>query len=185
MTPVRLLILPATVEQPCRQILFGPEDHVMEDSRLDYGGPWLGDVPTVLAVPGADVLARRLVLPNGPRAQVEAAAALILEEELASTREPLRVAMGPQEADGARLVAAASANRVNAWIEMARALGADPVAEIKGQGGVVFGRRGVTISPCPLSLTSCRCCCRTGASHRSSPGRASWPPSPPQRARRS
>ena len=130
MTPVRLLILPATVEQPCRQILFGPEDHVMEDSRLDYGGPWLGDVPTVLAVPGADVLARRLVLPNGPRAQVEAAAALILEEELASTREPLRVAMGPQEADGARLVAAASANRVNAWIEMARALGADPVAVI-------------------------------------------------------
>ncbi|WP_296816597.1 type II secretion system protein GspL [Brevundimonas sp.] len=130
MTPIRLLILPATADQTCRQILFGPEDHVMEDQRLDYGGPWLGDTPAVLAVPGADVLARRLVLPAGSRAQVEAAATMILEEDLASTHETLRVAVGPVEADGARLVVAASANRVQAWMEIARALGAEPAVVI-------------------------------------------------------
>lgn len=128
MTPIRLILLPSDPEWPVRQILFGPDDRVIEDTRLEYGGPWLGDTPTVLAVPGSDVAARRLVLPNGPRAQLEAAAGLILEEELSEASEAMRVAVGPAEPDGTRIVAAASAARAQGWLEIARGLGAEPQA---------------------------------------------------------
>ena len=47
MTPIRLIILPTSAEASCRQILFGPDDQVIEDTRLEYGGPWLDGAPVV------------------------------------------------------------------------------------------------------------------------------------------
>lgn len=126
MTPIRLIILPATPEQPCRQILFGPDDQVIEDSRLDYGGPWLDGAPVVLAAPGSDIAFRRLALPNGSRAQATAAAQLAMEAEAASGAETLSVAIGAPDHDGLSPVCAVAANRLRAWIEVARALGAEP-----------------------------------------------------------
>lgn len=125
-TPIRLIILPATADQPCRQILFGPDDHVMEDSRLEYGGPWLDGAPVVLAAPGQDILFRCLELPTGSRAQAQAAAALAMEADSASDRDTLVVAVGDPDMDGLSPVCAVEAARLRAWTEVARALGVEP-----------------------------------------------------------
>lgn len=126
MTPIRLIILPTSAEASCRQILFGPDDQVIEDSRLEYGGPWLDGAPVVLAAPGQDILFRRLALPTGSRAQAQAAAALAMETETASERDTLLVAAGAPGPDGLSPVCAVEATRLRAWIEVARALGVEP-----------------------------------------------------------
>ena len=126
MTPIRLIILPTSAEASCRQILFGPDDQVIEDTRLEYGGPWLDGAPVVLAAPGQDILFRRLNLPTGSRAQAQAAAALTMEAETASERDTLFVAVGSPEVDGLSPVCAVEVTRLRAWTEVARALGVEP-----------------------------------------------------------
>lgn len=126
MTPIRLIILPTSAEASCRQILFDADDQVIEDSRLEYGGPWLDGAPVVLAAPGQDILFRRLALPTGSRAQAQAAAALAMEAETASERDTLLVAVGAPNPDGLSPVCAVETTRLRAWTEVARALGVEP-----------------------------------------------------------
>jgi general secretion pathway protein L len=84
-------------------------------------------VPTtiVLVVPGAEAVARWLALPGRNDLQARAAARLLLEDEQA-LGEPVHVALGPVEADGARLVVSAAEARMQAWLATARLHGLEP-----------------------------------------------------------
>jgi len=80
---------------------------------------------TVLVIPGADARLGRLDLPAETEAQARAAAALLFERSLAQS-EDLHFAVGAQQQDGARLVAAIARPRLEAWLEACRRFGADP-----------------------------------------------------------
>lgn len=104
------------------------ENGVLERGPIAAAPAPHADLRTVLVVPGVEVLCRWLSLPRGQDAQVAAAAALMLEDELAGSREDLHVALGAPEPDGTRLVVVADRVRMQAWLDDAAALGVRPSA---------------------------------------------------------
>lgn len=84
------------------------------------------DGPSILVVPGEDVLVRWLALPARRDAQAASAAAFMLEEELAAPRDRLHVALGASEADGLRLVVVVDRERMQSWLGAAAAAGLAP-----------------------------------------------------------
>ncbi|MCR5874061.1 type II secretion system protein GspL [Phenylobacterium sp. J426] len=79
----------------------------------------------VLVVPGIEAVARWLTLPGRNDLQARAAARLLLEDEQA-VAEPIHVALGAIEPDGARLVVSAAEARMQAWLATARLHGLEP-----------------------------------------------------------
>lgn len=91
-----------------------------------------GDLPsapperTVLILPGADAHLRRLELPARSDAQARAGAQMLLGGKLAGG-EKMHYAVGaPQDGSGARLVAAISEARLQAWLARCRGIDAEP-----------------------------------------------------------
>lgn len=105
---------------------------------LDAGGAVLGRGPlarlppasgrVVVAVPGAQALARWIDLPARTEAQARSAAAFLLEDALATPREATHVALGAAEADGRRLAVAADKAVMRGWMAEIAALGLSPAA---------------------------------------------------------
>lgn len=81
---------------------------------------------TVLVIPGADARLKQIRLPARSEAQARAGAAALFGADL-SSGESMHFAVGAQQdADGKRLVAAISFDRMAHWLESAHALGCDP-----------------------------------------------------------
>jgi len=81
---------------------------------------------TALVVPGIEASARWLHLPTRQAAQALAAARLQWEDESALSDEALHLALGPLEEDGHRLAVAVARERMQVWLEEARAFGVEP-----------------------------------------------------------
>ncbi|MDO8900112.1 MAG: type II secretion system protein GspL [Phenylobacterium sp.] len=84
---------------------------------------------TVLVIPGADVLVRWAPIKAASEAQARGAALAQLEDQMTSAAG-VHVALGPQEADGQRLVVALSGARMQAWLDHAALHGVSPVLVI-------------------------------------------------------
>lgn len=81
------------------------------------------DEKSVVAVPGEEATCRWLDLPSGRDTQAAVAAGFLLEEELATPRHDLHVAVGPAAASGRRLAVFVNDERMRAWTETAAQLG--------------------------------------------------------------
>lgn len=130
MTAFRLAFLPADPDGQGRYIDYGAEGHVLSHGALAYGQPAPPPAPTILALPGTDVLAQRMSLPSASRSQAEAAARLLLADEMAVAAEPLRIAVSDPLADGTRWAAGVAEARLSHWLETARGMGVEPGAVV-------------------------------------------------------
>jgi general secretion pathway protein L len=83
-------------------------------------------LPCALIVPGAEALARWLPLNVRTEAQAGPAAAILLEEQLATPRDRIQVALGAPEPDAPRLAVVVDREVLDGWIERATALGVFP-----------------------------------------------------------
>lgn len=81
---------------------------------------------TVLAVPGAQALARWVDIPARTEAQARSAAAFLLEDELAAPRGSTHIALGPGDGIGRRLVVVADRAEMQGWLARAAGLGLRP-----------------------------------------------------------
>lgn len=120
-------------------VLIGGDDvnAPMAWARADGGGevsergqpgqtpPAAAPARTILILPGAEARVRRLETEARTEAQARAAAQYLFEGALAGQQE-MHYAAGPAHADGARLVAAMAAPRLQLWLDRCRDLGADP-----------------------------------------------------------
>jgi type II secretion system protein L len=102
------------------------------DQVLRRGSSADGPIPataaerTVLVLPGVDAQVKTVALPAQSEAQARKAAALMFEGALVAA-EGVHYAVGaPIDADGTRLVAAMDRPRLQAFLDRARSLGADP-----------------------------------------------------------
>lgn len=125
MRRTRLVLIPSEGGDPAPFLMLDADGRVLERGHLSVEAPALpgGRVRTVAVVPGADVLVRWLTLPAGRPVQQRAAALWALREDLAVDPGGMRVALGPVEADGSRLVAAVSEGRLTAWADALARLG--------------------------------------------------------------
>lgn len=125
MSRTRLVLIPAEGSDPAPFLMLDADGRLLERGHLSVEAPALpgARVRTVAVVPGADVLIRWLALPAGRPVQQRAAALWALREDLAVDPAGMRVALGPVEADGSRLVAAVSEGRLMAWIDALSRLG--------------------------------------------------------------
>lgn len=119
MSRTRLVLLPADPGAAAPFLMLDTDGRVLERGHLSAETPALAGarVRTVAVVPGADVLIRWLTLPAGRPVQQRAAALWALREDLAVDPAGMRVALGPVEADGSRLVAVVSEGRLTAWVD--------------------------------------------------------------------
>lgn len=124
MSRTRILLL-ADAGRPSPWLIVDAAGHVLQRGQLPPGERLEGEAPVVLIVPGTDVLVRWMDLPGKGEAQIAAAAAWALREDLAVEPERVAVALGAPVA-GPRLVAAAARPLVEAW-----------TAWIEAAGGVV------------------------------------------------
>ncbi|MBI2260619.1 MAG: hypothetical protein HYU62_03025 [Caulobacterales bacterium] len=125
MKPTRLILIPALNSQPAPFMVVAPDGYVLDRGMLT---PDAVERPapmrTVAVVPGADVTVRWLDLPAGGAAQVRAAAAWRLRDDLAATSERLAVVVGPVPAPGQpRLTAVVSRSLLEAWTDYLEGLG--------------------------------------------------------------
>jgi type II secretion system protein L len=92
----------------------------------DGGMPAGQPARTILVLPGADAQLKRLELPARSEAQARAGAEMLFGGKLAGG-EKMHYAIGaPQDAAGARLVAAIAEPRLQAWLDQCWSVGADP-----------------------------------------------------------
>lgn len=127
MSRIRLLLLPHAAGQPAPFMIVGSDGGVLQRGLLREGDEHAPEpMRTVVVVPGADVLIRWLDLPARSEAQAMASAAWRLRDEAASDPERLRIGLGRPAPDGRRMVVAAGAAHVEAWVEQALALGVRP-----------------------------------------------------------
>lgn len=104
--------------------------HVLQRGQLTPGERLDGEaMPTVLVVPGTDVLVRWLDLPGRGEAQIAAAAAWALRDDLAVEPERVALALGAPSA-GPRLIAAAARPLVEAWTSWAEEVGGPVTAVV-------------------------------------------------------
>jgi general secretion pathway protein L len=126
MTPTRIVLLPHTPDAAALSLVVA-DGRVIERAELaadpiDPPEP----LPCVLIVPGTEALARWLALPVRTEAQAGPAAAILLEEQLATPRDRSHLALGAPEDDGQRLVVVVDRAVLDGWIEQATSLGVFP-----------------------------------------------------------
>lgn len=125
MKPTRLLLIPANAAQPAPYLVVGPDGYILRRGTLtpDAGEP-LQAMRTVAVTPGADVMIRWLDLPTGSLAQMRAAAAWSMRDDVAVTAERLATILGPVTPPGQpRLTAVVSRSLLAAWMDYLGALG--------------------------------------------------------------
>jgi general secretion pathway protein L len=126
MKPTRLILIPAVAAQPAPFLILAPDGFVLERGVLTLEGVERPEpMRTVAVTPGADVTIRWLDLPAGGAAQVRAAAAWSLRDDMAATPDRLATVLGPPAgaAGQPRLVAVVSRSLLEAWTDYLEALG--------------------------------------------------------------
>lgn len=126
MKPIRLILIPASVDDPAPWLILGEEGQVRERGVLtpDDAPPASASIRTVAIAPGAETTLRWVDLPAGNAAQLRAAAAWAMRETVAAAPDRLAVAVGPAAPAGEpRLVAVTSRALLQAWIDHLGALG--------------------------------------------------------------
>lgn len=127
MTRIRLILMPAEADAPCPWLVIGEGGAVLERGQLSPEHPTYGPVArTVLVAPGSDVLVRWLDLPAQRPAQARAAAAWMLRDEVATPVDQLQITVADSVEGEASLVAAVAVERLQGWLDRARALGVEP-----------------------------------------------------------
>jgi general secretion pathway protein L len=127
MSLTRLILLSASPDEPSPYLVVDPAGMVVTRGSLSAAAPAPpNDVRTVLIVPGQDVTARWLTLKAVSQTQAASAAAMMLADDLAAPRESLHVALAAPDADGERLVCIVGKARMQALMDQATALGAEP-----------------------------------------------------------
>lgn len=117
-------------DNPAAQIVWA---RVSADGRVVAQGaahqtppPAMPPQRTILVLPGAEARLKRLELPARTEAQARAGAPFLFEGVLADDQDTHFAVGDAQDAAGLRLVAAISSQRLQAWLERCRTLGADP-----------------------------------------------------------
>ena len=150
MTITRLVFL-AGPQAPWPFLRASEEGEVLQRDTLpaDAPRPDSADVDR-LVVPGADILARWLDLPDRNDVQARSAVTFLLQDEVIEAGDDLHIALGAAEPDGRRLAVVARAEVVAGWLEQARSRGVEPASitpdclllpEPEGEG-VVMARFG-------------------------------------------
>ncbi len=125
MKPTRLVLIPALSGQSAPYMVVAPDGAVLDRGVLvpdpvERPGP----MRTVAVCPGADVSIRWLDLPPGGAAQLRAAAAWRLRDELAAAPDRVATVVAPPAgADQPRLVAVVGLGLLQAWSDYLEALG--------------------------------------------------------------
>ncbi|HEV2081560.1 MAG TPA: type II secretion system protein GspL [Brevundimonas sp.] len=124
MIPTRLILLPGRADEAAPFMTLDASGAVLERGRLSPDAPATASAPrTVVIVPGARVLMRRLALPAGTPAQTRAAALWSLRDDLAAPGETLRAAVGAADAEGRRWVAVVDEAAAASWSDWLRLSG--------------------------------------------------------------
>lgn len=125
MKPTRLILIPALNGQPAPFMVIAPDGYVLDRGLLALDAVERPEpMRTVAVVPGSDVSVRWLDLPAGGAAQVRAAAAWALRDDLAAAPDRVAVVVGPIPAPGEpRLTAVVSRSLLEAWTDYLEALG--------------------------------------------------------------
>lgn len=125
MKPTRLVLIPALAGQPAPYMIVAPDGFVLDRGVLALDAPERPEpMRTVAICPGADVAIRWLDLPPGGAAQVRAAAAWMLRDDMAAAPDRLATVVGPPAGpDQPRLVAVVSHGLLQAWSDYLEALG--------------------------------------------------------------
>lgn len=125
MKPTRLVLIPTLSGQPAPYMIVAPDGFVLDRGMLTVDVVERPEpMRTVAICPGADVSIRWLDLPVGGAAQLRAAAAWMLRENLAATPDRVAVVVGPPAGPGQpRLVAVVGLGLLQAWTDYLEALG--------------------------------------------------------------
>lgn len=125
MKPTRLILIPTLTGQPAPYMIVAPDGGVLLRGVLTLDAVERPEpMRTVAICPGADVSVRWLDLPAGGAAQLRAAAAWRLREDLAATPDRVATVVGPPAGpDQPRLVAVVSQSLLQAWTDYLEALG--------------------------------------------------------------
>jgi general secretion pathway protein L len=125
MKPTRLILIPVVAAQPAPFLIVTPDGYVLERGVLTLDAVERPEpMRTVAVTPGADVTLRWLDLPAGGAAQMRAAAAWSLRDDMAAAPDRLATVLGPPAPPGQpRLVAVVSRSLLEAWTDYLEALG--------------------------------------------------------------
>ncbi|HYD28160.1 type II secretion system protein GspL [Brevundimonas sp.] len=125
MKPIRLILIPTLTGQPAPFLIVAPDGGVLQRGVLTLDAVERPEpMRTVAICPGADVSVRWLDLPAGGAAQLRAAAAWRLRDELVATPDRVATVVGPPAGPGQpRPVAVASLALLQAWSDYLEALG--------------------------------------------------------------
>ncbi len=131
MTKLRLIFLPDDPHAAAPTLTVDADGRVMARAALRADEPNLpDDSRDILVVSGVEAVAHRLSLPMRDARQARGAAAILLEDSLASSRETTHLALGDADPGGERMVVAVSDARMQAWLEQAARLGVRPDAMV-------------------------------------------------------
>lgn len=124
MTRTRLILLPPVAGDPAPWLSLDAAGQVLARGQLGPGDPVpVGEMRTVVIVPGSEVTVRRVQVAARTEAQARAAALLSLREGLAEDPERLTLALSPGAPDAPRLAAVAARAAVEGWRDWVRTLG--------------------------------------------------------------
>ncbi len=125
MKPTRLILIPALAGQPAPYMIVGPDGAVLDHGLLPLDAVERPEpMRTVAICPGADVSIRWLDLPPGGAAQLRAAAAWRMRDELVAAPDRVATVVGPATGpDQPRLVAVVGLGLLQAWSDYLEALG--------------------------------------------------------------
>ncbi|CAN1558723.1 PulL Type II secretory pathway, component PulL [Caulobacteraceae bacterium] len=128
MTPNRLILLSAP-DSPWPWLTVTETGAILQRGVLppDAAPPETPMIDRVI-VPGADVVARWLDLPEGNALQTRSAAAFLLEDDIAAEQEAVHVSVGTLDANGRRLATLVGQARIQGWLAEAQARGVTPVS---------------------------------------------------------
>ncbi|MEI7932114.1 MAG: type II secretion system protein GspL [Alphaproteobacteria bacterium] len=126
MSLTRLVILARAVDFPASVIVADGAGMVVTTGSLRPGGPPPPRMRTILVIPGEEVLTRWIALTAASLDQARAAAAMMLQDDLAQPREALHFALGEPGPDGLRPVCVIARTALEARLVQARSLGFTP-----------------------------------------------------------
>jgi general secretion pathway protein L len=124
MSRTRLILLPPVAGDPAPWLSLDAAGQVLARGQIGPGDPVpVGEMRTVVIVPGSEVTVRRVQVAARTEAQARAAALLSLREGLAEEAERLVLALSAGAPDAPRVAAVATRSTVESWRDWVRTLG--------------------------------------------------------------
>lgn len=125
MNGTRFVFLPLGAENPATYLTCGDDGAILERGSFPHAEA-LAPAHTVLVLPGCDVLARFLELPDSAPVQMTAAARLALKSEIAAPLEELHLSIGSANSGGLRPVCLIDRVVLASYMDRAAELGIVP-----------------------------------------------------------